>query len=138
MFHTTKQSLTVCFWQNVEVLQKMGKYTGITSECAVPVDVKQYVPISKRSPVSAQVVIGTPGTIRKWMENKKLGVSQIKILVFDEADHMLAEVDFILLIIFIFGEIESIVVTSFLYFVCIIYSLVCLRVGRFICLRLYG
>ncbi len=93
MFHTTKQSLTVCFWQNVEVLQKMGKYTGITSECAVPVDVKQYVPISKRSPVSAQVVIGTPGTIRKWIEiieSKKLGMSQIKILVFDEADdHML-------------------------------------------------
>jgi hypothetical protein len=47
-----------------------------------------------------------------------------------------AEVDFILLIISIFGEIESIFVTSLLDFVCIIYFLVCLRVGRFICLGL--
>jgi hypothetical protein len=94
-------------------------------------DSKQYVLISKQLPISAQVVIGIPGTVGKWMANRKLGMTQIKILVFDEADHMLAEVDFIL-IIFIFGEIESIVVTSLLDFVYIIYSLVCLRVGRFI------
>ncbi|XP_061371980.1 ATP-dependent RNA helicase DBP5-like [Gastrolobium bilobum] len=39
----------------------------------------------------AQVVIGTPGTINKWMTFKKLGVTSLKILVFDEADQMLAE-----------------------------------------------
>lgn len=65
-------------------------------------------------------------------------MSEIKILVFDEADLLLAEVDFMLPIIFIFCEIESIVVTSLLDFVCIIYSLVFLRVGKFICLGLYG
>lgn len=79
-------------WQNMEVLRKMGKYTGITSECAVPMDSRDYMPISKRAPVSAQIVIGTPGTIKKWMSAKKLGTSYVRILVFDEADHMLAEV----------------------------------------------
>ncbi|PKI72560.1 hypothetical protein CRG98_007082 [Punica granatum] len=77
--------------QNMEVLQKMGKYTGITSEAAVPMDSSNYLPITKRPPVTAQVVIGTPGTIKKWMSAKKLSGTFIKILVFDEADHMLAE-----------------------------------------------
>ncbi|XP_022144714.1 DEAD-box ATP-dependent RNA helicase 38 [Momordica charantia] len=77
--------------QNIEVLKKMGKYTGITSECAVPVDSANYVSASKRAPVTAQVVIGTPGTIKRLMSTRKLGGSCVKILVFDEADHMLAE-----------------------------------------------
>ncbi|GLT58961.1 hypothetical protein SLA2020_318140 [Shorea laevis] len=77
--------------QNLEVLQKMGKHTGITSEGAIPMDSTNTIPISKRPPIMAQVVIGTPGTIKKWMSAKKLGVSSVKILVFDEADHMLAE-----------------------------------------------
>uniref|UniRef100_A0A803PNJ8 RNA helicase n=1 Tax=Cannabis sativa TaxID=3483 RepID=A0A803PNJ8_CANSA len=77
--------------QNLEVLLKMGKYSGISSECAIPMDSTNYIPINKRPPVSAQIVIGTPGTIKKWMSAKKLGVSNVKILVFDEADHMLAE-----------------------------------------------
>ncbi|XP_059646782.1 DEAD-box ATP-dependent RNA helicase 38 [Cornus florida] len=80
--------------QNMEVLQKMGKFTGITAECAVPMDSSNYIPIKKRAPVTAQVVIGTPGTINKWVEAKKLGMSYMKILVFDEADHMLAETGF--------------------------------------------
>ncbi|TXG58388.1 hypothetical protein EZV62_016217 [Acer yangbiense] len=77
--------------QNLEVLQKMGKHTGITSECAIPMDSTNYMSIFKRPPVTAQIVIGTPGTIKKWMSAKKLGVSSVKVLVFDEADHMLAE-----------------------------------------------
>lgn len=91
----------------------MGKYTGINSECAVPMDSKNYVPVAKQPPVSAQVVIGTPGTIRKWMSNRKLDVSCVKILVFDEADHMLAEVNFVLLIISIPDEIRRVVVYFF-------------------------
>ncbi|CAK9161641.1 unnamed protein product [Ilex paraguariensis] len=80
--------------QNVQVLQKMGKYTGITTECAVPTDTANYLPISKRAPITAQVVIGTPGTINRWVTARKLGLSSMKILVFDEADHMLAESGF--------------------------------------------
>jgi superfamily II DNA/RNA helicase len=100
--HTTKQILSISIWQNMEVLRKMGKYTGITLKCVVP--------ISKQLLISAQVVIGTLGTIKKWMSNRKLGATKIKILVFDEADHTLAEVDFILVVIFIFGEIRSIII----------------------------
>ncbi|KAL2335463.1 hypothetical protein Fmac_016676 [Flemingia macrophylla] len=77
--------------QNTEVLRKMGKYTGIASECAVPMDSRDALPIAKRAPIMAQVVIGTPGTIKKWMSFKKLGATKLKILVFDEADQMLAE-----------------------------------------------
>ncbi|XP_061346963.1 DEAD-box ATP-dependent RNA helicase 38-like [Gastrolobium bilobum] len=77
--------------QNTEVLRKMGKYMGISSECAIPADSSDALPIAKRAPIMAQVVIGTPGTINKWMAYKKLGVTRLKILVFDEADQMLAQ-----------------------------------------------
>lgn len=82
--------------QNQEVLLKMGKHTGISSMCAVPEDSSRYIPIMKRPPVTDQVVIGTPGTIKKWMSAKKLSTRDVKILVFDEADHMLAEVPFLI------------------------------------------
>ncbi|KAK7267840.1 hypothetical protein RIF29_20519 [Crotalaria pallida] len=77
--------------QNTEVLRKMGKYTGISSECAIPTDSRVDLSVAKRPPIMAQVIIGTPGTIKKWMSYKKLGVTRLKILVFDEADQMLAE-----------------------------------------------
>ncbi|CAL0299353.1 unnamed protein product [Lupinus luteus] len=77
--------------QNTDVLRKMGKYTGISSECAIPTDSRVDLPIAKRAPIMAQVIIGTPGTIKKWMTFKKLGVTRLRILVFDEADQMLAE-----------------------------------------------
>ncbi|KAI5664888.1 hypothetical protein M9H77_24211 [Catharanthus roseus] len=80
--------------QNMEVLLKMGKYTGITSILAIPADREHYVPVGKMPPIDKQVVIGTPGTISKWMTAKKLSMSFMKILVFDEADHMLAESGF--------------------------------------------
>ncbi|KAL0289125.1 UNVERIFIED_CONTAM: DEAD-box ATP-dependent RNA helicase 38 [Sesamum calycinum] len=96
---TAPQALCICptrelAIQNMEVLLKMGKFTGITSELAIPADPANYIPIQKRPPITAQVIIGTPGTICKWMLAKKLGMSQMKILVFDEADHMLAESGF--------------------------------------------
>lgn len=72
----------------------MGTYTGISAERAVPenLDNPSHTPINKRAPVTAQVIIGTPGTIKKWISFKKLSLVNMKILVFDEADHMLAEV----------------------------------------------
>ncbi|WCJ27715.1 ATP-dependent RNA helicase DBP5 [Euphorbia peplus] len=77
--------------QNLVVLQKMGKYTGITSESAIPpIERENERTRSRRPPVSAQIVIGTPGTIKRWMSPKILSVTDMKILVFDEADHMLA------------------------------------------------
>ncbi|KVH99939.1 DEAD-box ATP-dependent RNA helicase 38 [Cynara cardunculus var. scolymus] len=76
--------------QNMEVLLKMGKFTGITSELGLPADKANYRSTYK-TPVTAQVIIGTPGTINKWIAIKRLATSNLKILVFDEADHMLAE-----------------------------------------------
>ncbi|WOK97200.1 DEAD-box ATP-dependent RNA helicase 38-like isoform X2 [Canna indica] len=57
----------------------------------IPSDSANYIPISKRPPVTEQVVIGTPETIKKWTSTRKLSTRDVKILVFDEADHMLAE-----------------------------------------------
>lgn len=83
--------------QNQSVLERMGKFTGITSKCAIPLDSPDAIPVAKQPPITDQVVIGTPGTIKKWMALRKLSTRDIRILVFDEADHMLAEVVFILL-----------------------------------------
>ncbi|KAK4854575.1 hypothetical protein QYF36_026143 [Acer negundo] len=77
--------------QKLEVLRKMGKHTGITSECVVPMDSTNYMSFVKRPLVTAQIVIGTPGTIKKGISAKKLVVNYVKIIVFDEAYHMLAE-----------------------------------------------
>ncbi|KAH9620575.1 hypothetical protein KSS87_015802 [Heliosperma pusillum] len=90
------QALCICptrelVLQNMEVLAKMGKYTGITAEAAIPPDRHNpaYTPIFKRPPLTTQVIIGTPGTVNKWIGLKKVSLRSIKILVFDEADHML-------------------------------------------------
>uniref|UniRef100_A0ACD5WUE3 Uncharacterized protein n=1 Tax=Avena sativa TaxID=4498 RepID=A0ACD5WUE3_AVESA len=45
--------------QNKSVLMRMGKFTGITCACAIPLAKKDYVPISRMPPVTDQVVIGT-------------------------------------------------------------------------------
>ncbi|XP_010504068.1 PREDICTED: DEAD-box ATP-dependent RNA helicase 38-like [Camelina sativa] len=76
--------------QNMDVLQRMGKFTGITAELAVPESTRGGPSAPRRGPVTAHVVIGTPGTLKRWMSFKRLGLNHLKILVFDEADHMLA------------------------------------------------
>ena len=75
--------------QNLEVLQRMGKYIGITLECVVPMNRE-----NNEGPkvISAQIVIGTPGTIKKLLSLRKLSVTSMEVLVFDEADQMLAKV----------------------------------------------
>ncbi|MCL7041693.1 hypothetical protein MKW94_011285 [Papaver nudicaule] len=75
--------------QNLEVLKRMGKHTQITSICAVPTGKTSLN--SDRGPIRDQIVVGTPGTIKKWMSHKRFNAGNVKMLVFDEADHMLAE-----------------------------------------------
>ncbi|GMH22003.1 hypothetical protein Nepgr_023846 [Nepenthes gracilis] len=93
------QALCICptrelALQNLKVLNKMAKYTGTTAESAVQESLNDpaHIPISKRPPITTQIVIGTPGTVKKWISYKKLSLVYMKILVFDEADHMLAQV----------------------------------------------
>lgn len=78
--------------QNESVLLKMGKYTGITCACTAS-EGTGLVSSSEQGELQDQVVIGTPGTLKRWMTRDRiLSGKNIKILVFDEADHMLDQV----------------------------------------------
>jgi len=72
--------------QNVSVMERMGKYTGIT--IASTADPKW--DNTNRNKIVDQAVIGTPGKILRWMRERQLACNNMKILVFDEADHMMA------------------------------------------------
>eukprot|EP00897_Mesotaenium_endlicherianum_P003055 jgi/Mesen1/2778/ME000170S01889 len=75
--------------QNEEVSVKMGCYTGITVACTAVAEAG-HPAITRRDRIVDQVVIGTPGTLKKWMtKDRILRTDNIRILVFDEADHML-------------------------------------------------
>ena len=57
----------------------------------------EYDDFYKGAAIDAQIVIGTPGTLKSWMRPgrfQQLNVSGIKILVFDEADQMMAATGF--------------------------------------------
>ncbi|KAI9127076.1 hypothetical protein K1719_001635 [Acacia pycnantha] len=62
------------------------------SECAIPADNRDSIPIVKQAPIMAEVVIGIRGTIKKWTTHKKLSAVRLNLFVFDEADQMVAEV----------------------------------------------
>jgi ATP-dependent RNA helicase DDX19/DBP5 len=67
----------------------MGKYTGITSACTAAAETAG-VTSSRRSRIVDQVIIGIPGTLKRWMTKDKIfSTKDITVLVFDEADHML-------------------------------------------------
>lgn len=89
------QALCVCptrelVIQNEEVVTRMGKYTGITTACTATAETSSHLYSSRREKIVDQVVIGTPGTLKRWMtRDKALDTRHIKILVFDEADQML-------------------------------------------------
>ena len=70
---------------------KMGTYTRIVSKFATPND-GTGIPIAKQAAMTAQIVIGTPRTIKNWISFEKLDPSGVKIVVFDGADQILAEV----------------------------------------------
>ncbi|KAG0605022.1 hypothetical protein M758_9G026200 [Ceratodon purpureus] len=89
------QALCVCptrelVIQNEEVVTRMGKYTGITTACTASAETSSHLYPSRREKIVDQIVIGTPGTLKRWMtKDKALDTRNIKILVFDEADQML-------------------------------------------------
>lgn len=70
--------------QNLAVLRKMGKRTGITSVGVNEIRVSRSMP-----PVREQVVIGTAGKVTNLISSRKLALDRIRILVFDEADEMM-------------------------------------------------
>lgn len=86
------QALCVCptrelVVQNLMVLERMGKYAGITATSTSAADYA----LSRRSRIEEQVVVGTHGKLRDWMNKRVLATKAIRILVFDEADEMLKQ-----------------------------------------------
>ncbi|KAL5716089.1 RNA helicase [Ranunculus cassubicifolius] len=72
--------------QNMEVLKRMSKHTRISSYCAISGNT-----VMETVAIFDQIVIGTPGTVKGLISRKKLSTRQLRFLVFDEADHMLAD-----------------------------------------------
>jgi len=66
------------------VIVKMGKYTSVQTEYAIRDHLSPDV-----KTVSAQIIVGTPGTMTNLIRKKVIDVSSIKVFVLDEADNML-------------------------------------------------
>ncbi|GKE65565.1 DEAD-box ATP-dependent RNA helicase 38, partial [Tanacetum coccineum] len=69
----------------------MGKHSPITCVLGLPPSKKDYTPLAKKLPVEAQVIIGTPVTIHKWIVAQKLVLDGVGMLLIDDVDHLLAE-----------------------------------------------
>jgi len=86
------QALCVCptrelVVQNLMVLERMGKFSGISATSTAQADYGA----SRRSKIEDEVVIGTHGKLRDWINKRVLTIRNVRILVFDEADEMLKQ-----------------------------------------------
>ena len=68
----------------MSVVVAMGKFTSVQTEYAV----KDHLPKDATS-ITAQIIIGTPGTTIDLIRRRILDVSEVKVFVLDEADNML-------------------------------------------------
>ncbi|GMM36284.1 ATP-dependent RNA helicase [Saccharomycopsis crataegensis] len=69
--------------QTMEVVEAMGKFTKVTTQLVVPEAYTRGVQIT------ANIVVGTPGAILDCIRRKQINISNLKVLVLDEADNML-------------------------------------------------
>jgi len=66
------------------VIKSIGQFcTDLIVEAAIPGNV------SRETGVKASAVVGTPGTVMDLIRRRQFDVSQLKLLVIDEADNML-------------------------------------------------
>ncbi|TCD61125.1 RNA helicase required for poly(A+) mRNA export [Steccherinum ochraceum] len=70
--------------QIMSVVVAMGKFTSVQTEYAI----KDNLPKNATN-VTAQIVVGTPGTMTDLIRRKVIDVSEVKVFVLDEADNML-------------------------------------------------
>ncbi|TFK27787.1 ATP-dependent RNA helicase DBP5 [Coprinopsis marcescibilis] len=70
--------------QIMSVVITMGKYTNVQTEYAI----KDNLPRDASS-ITAQIIVGNPGTMIDLMRRKVLDTSKVKVFVLDEADNML-------------------------------------------------
>ncbi|KZP00444.1 putative DBP5-ATP-dependent RNA helicase of the DEAD-box family [Calocera viscosa TUFC12733] len=75
--------------QILDVVVTMGKFTPVTTICAVPEMAQDGRMHAPSAPTRAQIVVGTPGTVANMVRNRKIDVSNVQIFVLDEADNML-------------------------------------------------
>ena len=68
----------------MNVVITMGKYTAVQTEYAI----KDHLP-KDASNITAQIIVGNPGTMFDLMRRRVLDVNHIKVFVLDEADNML-------------------------------------------------
>ncbi|TAQ83986.1 hypothetical protein B7494_g7691 [Chlorociboria aeruginascens] len=66
------------------VVRSIGQFVdGLTIQPAIPGAVE------RNAPVNSMVIVGTPGTVTDLIKRRQLDVSQMKVMVLDEADNML-------------------------------------------------
>ncbi|KAF5342125.1 hypothetical protein D9611_001438 [Ephemerocybe angulata] len=70
--------------QIMSVVITMGKYTAVQTEYGI----KDNLP-RDASNITAQIIVGNPGTMIDLMRRRVLDVTNIKVFVLDEADNML-------------------------------------------------
>ncbi|KAH8930412.1 P-loop containing nucleoside triphosphate hydrolase protein [Atractiella rhizophila] len=76
--------------QILDVAQRMGQFTPCTYFLAVKQDAEDGKPRS-REKVTAQLIVGTPGTIADMLQKLRLiDPRHVKVLVLDEADNLIA------------------------------------------------
>lgn len=70
--------------QIVMVFKELSQFTGVQIYEAIPED-GQLSAVMRKS----HIVVGTPGTISNMLKRGKIVKEGVRILVLDEADHML-------------------------------------------------
>jgi ATP-dependent RNA helicase DDX19/DBP5 len=69
--------------QTLDVIDRMGKYTKVTTALMVPGS------FARGEPVKANILVGTAGTLVDQARRKIIKLDKLKVLVLDEADNML-------------------------------------------------
>lgn len=67
------------------VVNAMGKYTPVKTDYAIKQESRA------TEPITAHIVIGTPGTMSEYLRRRIIDPSTVKVLVLDEADNMLEQ-----------------------------------------------
>lgn len=68
----------------MSVVVAMGKFTTAQTEYAIKDNLPRDV-----TRITAQIVVGTPGTMTNLLKQRVIDSSSIKVFVLDEADNML-------------------------------------------------
>lgn len=70
--------------QIMSVVIAMGKFTSVQTEYAI----KENLP-RNATRITAQIIVGTPGTMIDLLRRKVIDASDVRVFVLDEADNML-------------------------------------------------